>query len=61
LRRPYLYAGLSAAYGKMDEANAALAELRRIIPAVTIKWMKEHPPNLSAVLDGLRKARLPKG
>ena len=43
----------------MDEAKAALADLRRLIPAITIKWMKEHPPNLSAVLEGLRKAGVP--
>src|SRR5208282_5572462 len=50
LRRIYLYAGLSAAYaqaGKMDKAKAVLAELRRLKPAITIKWMEERPPNLS--------------
>jgi len=26
---------------------------------LTIKWMKEHAPNLPAVFDGLRKAGLP--
>lgn len=26
----------------MDEAKAALAEARRLNPAITIKWMKEH-------------------
>jgi hypothetical protein len=25
----------------MDEAKAALAEVRRLNPAITIKWMKE--------------------
>ena len=62
LRRIHLYAGLSAAYaqaGKMDEAKAVLAELRRLNPVVTIKWMEERPPNLSAMLDGLRKAGMP--
>jgi hypothetical protein len=55
------YMNLSAAYalaGKMDEAKEALAEARRINPAITIKWMKEHTPNLPAVFDGLRKAGL---
>ncbi len=61
LRRSYLSARLSAAYaqaGKMDETKAALAELRRLIPAIAIKWMKEHLPNLQAVFDGLGKAGL---
>jgi hypothetical protein len=26
----------------MDEAKAALAEARRLNPAITIKWLKEH-------------------
>ena len=47
--------------GKMDEAKAALAEARRLNPAITIKWMKEHTPNLPAVFDGLQKAGLPEG
>ena len=43
-----VYSNLSAAFahaGKMDEAKAALAEARRLNPAITIKWMKEHTPN----------------
>jgi hypothetical protein len=40
----------------MDEAKAALAEARRLNPAITVKWMKEHTHNLPAVFDGLRKA-----
>ena len=32
---------------------------RRLNPAITIKWMKEHSPNLPAVFDGLRKAGCP--
>jgi adenylate cyclase len=58
----FVYTNLSAAYahaGKMDEAKAALAEARRLNPAITVKWMKEHTPNLPAVFDGLRKAGLP--
>jgi tetratricopeptide (TPR) repeat protein len=56
------YMNVFAAYalaGKMDEAQAALAEARRLYPAITVKWMKEHTPNLPAVFDGLRKAGLP--
>ena len=58
----YAYTNLSAAYahaGKMEEAKAALAEARRLNPAITVKWMKEHTPNYPAVFDGLRKAGLP--
>jgi adenylate cyclase len=58
----FAYSNLAAAYahaGKMDEAKAALAEARRLNPAITVKWMKEHTPNLPAVFGGLRKAGLP--
>jgi adenylate cyclase len=57
----FVYTNLAAAYanaGKMDEAKAALAEARRLNPAITVKWMKEHTPNLPAVFDGLKKAGL---
>ena len=43
----------------MGGDGAALAEARSLNPAITIKWMKEHTPNLPAVFDGLRKAGLP--
>jgi hypothetical protein len=43
----------------MDEAKAALAEARRRSPELTVKWMIEHTKNLTAVLEGLRKAGLP--
>jgi hypothetical protein len=32
---------------------------RRLNPAITIKWIKEHSPNLPALFEGLRKAGLP--
>jgi adenylate cyclase len=60
--RFFVHTNLAAAYahaGKMDEANAELAEARRLNPAITIRWMKEHTPSPAAVLDGLRKAGLP--
>jgi tetratricopeptide (TPR) repeat protein len=47
----YAHTNLAAAYalaGKMDEATIALAEARRLNPAITVKWMKEHTPNLPA-------------
>ena len=60
--RPFFaYTNLAAAYahaGKMDEAKSALAEGRRLNPAITVKWLKEHTPNLPASFDGLRKAGL---
>jgi hypothetical protein len=43
----------------MDEAKTTLAEARRLNPAITVKWMKEHAPNSPAVFDGLRKAGMP--
>jgi adenylate cyclase len=58
----FAYTNLAAANahaGKMDEAKAALAEARSLNPAITIKWMKDHTPNLPAVFEGLRKAGLP--
>jgi adenylate cyclase len=57
----FAYTNLAAAYaqaGRMDDSKAALAEARRLNPAITVKWMKEHTPNLPAVFDGLRKAGL---
>jgi adenylate cyclase len=61
--RPFFaYTNLAAAYahaGRMDEAKVALAEARRLNPAITVNWMKEHTPNLPAVFEGLRKAGLP--
>ena len=58
----FAYSNLSAAYvhaGRMDDGKAALAEARRLNPRLTIKWMKEHTPNLPAVFEGVRKAGLP--
>jgi TolB-like protein/class 3 adenylate cyclase len=57
----YAYSNLAAAYahaGKTDEAKTELAEARRRNPELTVRWMKEHTPNLPAVFDGLRKAGL---
>jgi adenylate cyclase len=57
----FVHTNLAAACvhaGKIDEAKAELAEARRLNPAITVKWMKEHTPNLPAVFDGLRKAGL---
>ena len=58
----YAYTNLAAAdahAGRMDQAKTALAEARRLNPAITLKWLKEHTPNLPASFDGLRKAGLP--
>jgi pentatricopeptide repeat protein len=53
------YSNLAAAYaqaGKLNEAKAALAEARSRNPELTVKWVKEHGPNLPALFDGLRRA-----
>jgi adenylate cyclase len=58
----FVYANLASAYalaGKMDEAEAALAEARRLVPELTVQWMTEHVRSYPAVLDGVRKAGLP--
>jgi adenylate cyclase len=61
--RAYMvYGNLAAAYalaGKMDEANSALAEARRLNPGLTVKWAIAHSPNLPRAFEGMRKARLP--
>ena len=56
------YRGLTAAYaleGKMEEATSALAEARRLNPALTLKWLQTHSPNVPPLIEGLRKAGLP--
>ena len=61
-RRFFVYSHLSAAYaqaGKMDEAQTALAEARRLNPELTVKTMIEHAPHFPALFDGVRKAGLP--
>ena len=45
--------------GRIDEAKAALAEARRLNPAITVKRLKERTPNLPASFDGFRKAGSP--
>jgi hypothetical protein len=45
----------------MDEAKAALAEARRLVPELTVKWIFDNAPTSPALLDGLRKAGLPEG
>ena len=56
------YADLAAAFaldGRMDEAQSALAEARRINPNLTMKWFVAHAPNVPWAIEGLRKAGLP--
>ena len=59
--RPFfVYSSLAAAYaqaGKMDEAEAALAEARRLNPKLTVKWYVARGVN-AALIDGVRKAGL---
>ena len=57
----FAYTNLAAAYahaGKMEDAQGALVEARKLNPKLTVKWMIEHTPNLPAVFDGVRKAGL---
>jgi len=56
------YVNLAAAYaleGKMEEAEPALAEARRLNPQLTVKWLIDHAPNLPPLFEGVRKAGLP--
>ena len=58
----FFYETLAAAYaqaGKLDEAQDALVEARRLNPKLMVKWEIEHGPGIPAVLEGLRKAGLP--
>ena len=62
LHASWVYTNVAAAYalaGKMDEAKAALAEVRRLDPGLTVKGIVEYRFHSPAVLDGLRKAGLP--
>jgi tetratricopeptide (TPR) repeat protein len=60
----YVHTNLAATYAlaaRMDEAKAALAEARRLVPELTVKWIFDNAPTSPALLDGLRKAGLPEG
>jgi adenylate cyclase len=52
-------AASNAQAGRMDEAEEALAEARRLNPKLTVKWLIEHTSSIPVVLDGVRKAGLP--
>jgi adenylate cyclase len=57
------YVGLAAASalaGKMAATKVALAEARRLMPILTVKWLEDSPSlSFPAMIDGLRKAGLP--
>jgi TolB-like protein len=57
------YSGLAAALaldGKIDDAEFAVAEARRLNPKLTIKWLESTARGLPPpVFEGLRKAGLP--
>ena len=56
----YFYlAGAEAAKGNDAEAKLALAEARRLIPGLTVKWFTQHYDPARIWLDGWRKAGLP--
>jgi adenylate cyclase len=57
---PYLIQ--SAAYigdGKIDEGKSAMAEARRLNPALTVKWVSARWAKDPALLDTYRKAGMP--
>ena len=66
---PSAYRGLTACYGllgRKSEAEAALANLLRVLPQVTIAQTRAglpitNPAVMERYLDGLRKAGLPEG
>ena len=56
------YASLAAANalaGKMDDANSALAEVRRLKPELTLNSLIPLAPPIPNLFDGLRKAGMP--
>ena len=56
------YASLVAANalaGRMDDAKAALAEVRRLEPKLTMKSLIPLAPPIPNLFDGLRKAGMP--
>jgi tetratricopeptide (TPR) repeat protein len=58
---PYIFlAAAEAAKGNDAEAKSALAEARRLNPQLTIKWLVSETWTPSIIIDGLRKAGLPK-
>jgi adenylate cyclase len=61
--RPWVpYTWLAAAYtrkGNEAEAKAALAEAKRVVPEISVKWVSARSPNVPAYFDALRKAGLP--
>ena len=55
------YASMAAAFalaGKMDNAKLAMAEARRLNPALTVKGLMAQAPDLPRLSDGARKAGL---
>ena len=58
----YSYLNLAAGRamkGDTVEATKALAEARRVNPALSVKWIDERKPILRPAIDSLRKAGLP--
>jgi TolB-like protein/class 3 adenylate cyclase/Flp pilus assembly protein TadD len=56
------YVDLAAAFalqGKMEDANTALTEARRLEPKLTVKWLQSVAPNIPNLFEGVRKAGLP--
>jgi adenylate cyclase len=52
-------ASANALLGRQSEAEAALAQARKLNPNLTIKWMRARLDEPEITFDGLRKAGLP--
>ncbi len=45
--------------GRQSEAEAAVAQARKLNPKFTIKWLRAWLESPEAIYEGLRKAGLP--
>ena len=57
-----VYAALAVAYaftGRQSEAEAAVAQARKVNPKLTIKWYRARIAEPEVIYEGLRKAGLP--
>ena len=57
-----VYAALAVAYaftGRQSEAEAAVAQARKVNPKLTIKWYRARIEEPEVIYEGLRKAGLP--
>jgi tetratricopeptide (TPR) repeat protein len=56
----YLHLAVAYAFlGRQSEAEAAVAQVRKLNPKFTIKWFRARVDDPEAIYEGLRKAGLP--